>query len=307
VFAGINPLSSLHNSRLVTIYTPQGPVTIRTDQFLVGQILEEAGIDLEGLMVFPAPDEELLSSSIILISAPGVTIHVDGQELEVFSWAETVAELLLEQDIQVEGDIVSLPLDARIWAGLEITIIRVTREYEYLEESVAARVTYRNDATLAVGTERVQTPARDGQKKITYENIFHDWVKVARNRVGEEVIVQPVTGVILRGIKTVSRSTLGNSKVMEGIASFYGDPFHGRLTASGVRFNKHAMTAAHLTLPFGTRVRVTYLVTGKSVVVEINDRGPHIQGRIIDLSEAAAKAIGMHSAGLGRVRVEILN
>lgn len=307
VFAGINPLSSLQSGRKVTIYTTLGPVTIETDKILVAEILEEAGIVLEGEMSFPAPNEELKLSFIILTSAPGVTIYVDGQELEVFSWAETVADLLLEQDIQVEGDIVSLPLDEKIRAGLEITIIRVTREYEDIEESVTARITYRNDATLPAGTERVQTQAKDGKKKITYENIYHDGVKVARTRVGEEVVVQPVTGVILRGTKTASRSSVGNPTVVEGIASFYGDPFHGRFTASGVRFDKYAMTAAHRTLPFGTRVRVTYLLTGKSVVVEINDRGPHIAGRIIDLSEGAARAIGLYSAGLGKVRIEILN
>jgi rare lipoprotein A len=74
------------------------------------------------------------------------------------------------------------------------------------------------------------------------------------------------------------------------VASWYGPGFHGRLTANGERFNRNALTAAHRTLPFGTIVRVTY--RGKSVVVRINDRGPFIKGRTIDLSEAAAKKIG---------------
>lgn len=73
-------------------------------------------------------------------------------------------------------------------------------------------------------------------------------------------------------------------------ASWYGPGFHGRLTASGERFNQWAMTAAHKTLPFGTKVKVTY--KGKSVVVRINDRGPFTKGRTIDLSKAAAQRIG---------------
>lgn len=91
-----------------------------------------------------------------------------------------------------------------------------------------------------------------------------------------------------------------------GIASYYGRRFHGRLTANGERFNMNAMTAAHKTLPFGTRVRVTNPRNGKSVTVRINDRGPFIRGRTIDLSRAAAQRIGMISTGHARVKLDIL-
>jgi len=90
-------------------------------------------------------------------------------------------------------------------------------------------------------------------------------------------------------------------------ASYYGCDYHGRTTASGERFNMNAMTAAHRSLPFGTRVRVTNLNNGKSVVVRINDRGPFKHGRVIDLSRAAAKKIGLtEHAGLAPVKVEVL-
>jgi rare lipoprotein A len=89
-----------------------------------------------------------------------------------------------------------------------------------------------------------------------------------------------------------------------GIASWYGPGFHGRRTASGERFNTQAMTAAHKTLPFGTRVRVTSAATGKEVVVRINDRGPFIAGRIIDLSRAAALALGF--VGIKQVELQVL-
>ena len=90
----------------------------------------------------------------------------------------------------------------------------------------------------------------------------------------------------------------------EGIASWYGHPFHGRPTASGEIYSMYAMTAAHRTLPFGTRVRVHDLDNGKSVDVRINDRGPFVEGRIIDLSYSAAQAMGM--SGIAHVRLEIL-
>ena len=88
-----------------------------------------------------------------------------------------------------------------------------------------------------------------------------------------------------------------------GTASYYG---HGQVVASGARFNPGALTAAHRTLPFGTRVRVTHLGSGRSVEVRINDRGPFIAGRIIDLSRAAAAVIGMTASGVARVSMTIL-
>jgi rare lipoprotein A len=92
-----------------------------------------------------------------------------------------------------------------------------------------------------------------------------------------------------------------------GIASWYGPRFHGRRTASGEKFDQNALTAAHRTLPFGTRVRV-FTDDGRSVDVRINDRGPHLKQRIIDLSRAAAEALGLgtRQAGTKPVRITVL-
>ncbi|RAM49765.1 MAG: septal ring lytic transglycosylase RlpA family protein [Hapalosiphonaceae cyanobacterium JJU2] len=92
----------------------------------------------------------------------------------------------------------------------------------------------------------------------------------------------------------------------KGVASYYGYDFSGNKTATGERFNPHGMTAAHRSLPFGTRVRVTNTRNGRSVVVRINDRGPYIRGRVIDLSLGAARILGMMSSGIAPVRIEIL-
>jgi rare lipoprotein A len=88
-----------------------------------------------------------------------------------------------------------------------------------------------------------------------------------------------------------------------GMASFYGNE-SGSRTASGQRFNQNAMTAAHRTLPFGTKLRVTH--GGQSVIVTINDRGPFVRGRVLDLSTGAARAIGLTGAGVGRVVAEVM-
>ena len=90
----------------------------------------------------------------------------------------------------------------------------------------------------------------------------------------------------------------------EGIASWYGNDFHGRLTANGEVFDMHSVSAAHPTLPMPSYVRVTNLANQKSIVVRVNDRGPYAANRVIDLSVKAAKLIGFHDKGLGRVRVE---
>jgi rare lipoprotein A len=96
----------------------------------------------------------------------------------------------------------------------------------------------------------------------------------------------------------------GSGHSFSGMASFYGNE-SGSKTASGQRFNQNALTAAHRSLPFGTKLRVTH--GGRSVVVTINDRGPFIRGRVLDLSTGAARAIGLTSAGVGRVTAEVVS
>src|SRR5579871_5568690 len=101
---------------------------------------------------------------------------------------------------------------------------------------------------------------------------------------------------------TTQKTTTGT--IQRGIASWYGE---AQMTASGERFDPRAMTAAHRTLPLGSRVRVTNTRNGRSVIVRINDRGPYGKGRVIDLSRAAAAQLGMIDAGLAPVTIEVLS
>ena len=96
------------------------------------------------------------------------------------------------------------------------------------------------------------------------------------------------------------------AEVLKGQASYYADSLQGNATASGEAYDKNALTAAHRTLTFGTKVRVVYLKTGKAVEVTINDRGPHVKNRIIDLSGAAAASLGLKDDGIGEVEIEVL-
>jgi rare lipoprotein A len=94
--------------------------------------------------------------------------------------------------------------------------------------------------------------------------------------------------------------------VLTGRASWYGKAHHGLITASGERYDMHALTAAHRSLPFGTRLRVVNLTNDRAVEVRVNDRGPMVPGRILDLSYAAAQALGAVGAGIIPVRITVL-
>ena len=98
-----------------------------------------------------------------------------------------------------------------------------------------------------------------------------------------------------------------DSHELRGLASYYGRKFHGRRTASGEKYHRQQLTAAHRTIPFGTMVKVINLENDQSVIVRINDRGPFVKGRVIDLSYAAAKHIGMISKGIISVVLEIVD
>jgi rare lipoprotein A (peptidoglycan hydrolase) len=103
-----------------------------------------------------------------------------------------------------------------------------------------------------------------------------------------------------------SRAIASESHGEIGLASYYGCEFDSLPTASGERFDMRAMTAAHRTLPFGTRVRVTNIENGRSMVVRINDRGPFVKGRVLDLSYGAARRLGLVGVGVGPVEFEVL-
>ena len=158
-------------------------------------------------------------------------------------------------------------------------------------------------SSSAVGQEAPETEFEDRPtEEISFEDGFadfdvppppHDHPDSAVDITAIEPPEEPAAGEVKRDLGT-------------GHASYYGRRFAGRKTANGERFNPRAMTAAHKTLPFGSMVRVTNTRNGRSVIVRINDRGPFIKGRTIDLSRAAAERIGLVKRGVGEVRIELL-
>jgi peptidoglycan lytic transglycosylase len=131
----------------------------------------------------------------------------------------------------------------------------------------------------------------------------HAWHRHHHARIAPEGAQASVEGHSWRDANASMGPTSGSGRSFSGMASYYGNE-SGSRTASGQRMNASAMTCAHRSLPFGTKLRVTH--GGQSVVVTVNDRGPFVRGRVLDLSTGAARAIGLTSAGVGRVTAEVV-
>ncbi len=160
-------------------------------------------------------------------------------------------------------------------------------------------------------SQRVHTIQADGQTLVTLDSTTvipgvsasGNKALLVANRLRRSLGVSP-----LDDASQALGSFLGNVvATASGWASWYGPGFHGGRTANGERFDMNDLTAAHRTLPFGTRVRVTNIATGNSVVVRINDRGPFHGSRVMDLSRGAASVIGLTASGVARIRMEILD
>jgi rare lipoprotein A len=127
----------------------------------------------------------------------------------------------------------------------------------------------------------------------------------ARTHEGERAA--PATGTDPFALDSLDRAETVRSKPYQvGVASYYGRQFHGRTTANGERFNMYKLTAAHRALPLGTLLRVTNLRNGRCVRVKVNDRGPYVKGRVLDVSYQAARDLGMVRDGTTKVKIDIL-
>ena len=149
------------------------------------------------------------------------------------------------------------------------------------------------------------------QKKLNFQHKIFREIKKEKNEVASDLIkikkLRKTENNNIEQLKKVqSEPFYVAQSVRSGKASWYGPGFHGRRTANGERYNQYALTAAHRSLPFGTRVRVTNVNNGRSVVVRINDRGPFVGGRVIDVSTAAANNLGMIHHGVVPVRLQVL-
>ncbi|MBT9140488.1 MAG: Endolytic peptidoglycan transglycosylase RlpA [Dehalococcoidia bacterium] len=282
----------------------------------VGQVLAESDLFLrESDLLTPTEETRLKRGmEIRLQRAVPLFVHADGQTSLVYSTAATTAELLSELGVSVgQSDRVVPGLKQQLAEGAKVLVSRVRREIFREEVAIPFKTQHVNDPELASGRRRVVVAGKPGAMVRSYEIIYVDGQEEERSFIEEKRVSEPINSVVYVGTKKVApvitASARGGrvSKVIEGLASWYGPGFQGNRTAYGDIFDKNKLTAASPSREMaGKMVRVTYLRSGRSVDVLINDYGPHIPGRVIDLSMAAARAIGMLSSGVGKVRVKLL-
>ena len=288
--------------------------TVWTTARTVGEALEQLRID--------EPDAKLSATRGLSIGREGldlgvetakdVTLTVAGATAPV-RLTGTVADALAEVSVTPDADdIVTPAADTPLADGMEISYVKVDVVTTVKEKAIAFEKTEVKSGKLDKGTEKVTTKGVDGVANETWTEIYRDDVLVTSRVTETEVVKEAVDQVTTVGTRVpapkTSSSTSSGSDLTPATgntckASYY---WQGQMTANGERFNTNDLTAAHKTYAFGTRVKVTNPKNGQSVIVRINDRGPYISGRCLDLSTAAMKAIGGTSAGVITVNYEVV-
>jgi uncharacterized protein YabE (DUF348 family) len=288
--------------------------TIMTRANNVAQLLEEEGLYArDSDMLSPGLDAKVeRGMEITLRRAIPVFLETDGKTRLVYTTAANVEELLRGLDIRIEAEDRVVPgMDEALAHGAKLVVTRVSRERVEEEVPIPYRTEQLKNPDLLRGRQTVVTEGQPGILLRIYEIVYANGEEEERRLVDEKRIAEPVNKVVHVGTKesviTASARDGRVTQAIEGMASWYGAKFHGNTTAYGDIFDMYQMTAAFPDRSmYGKTLRVTYLKTGRSVDVLVNDYGPHVSGRIIDLSMAAARAIGLMADGVGRVKVEIL-
>jgi len=292
--------------------------TVESRAHSVGDLLEEQKIEVDFHdKLYPGIYAPLAEGTEVFIERTvPVEINQPGVGATYYTAAATVGEFLEEMDIPLDGSFFVTPqLDDPVIPGMEINLVprRVVAEFE--QKKIPYETRKNEDNSLLKGKHLIVTEGRDGVRELEYRVVYAGEKEISRELVQERILKEPITAVVNIGTKveksssqvvTASRGKRVQDYSNEGLASWYGADFQGRRTSSGEIYDQRRFTAAHRHLPFGTLVRVTFLRTGKSIEVTINDRGPLKNGRIIDLSGAAAEAIGLKPFGVGRVKIEVV-
>ncbi len=215
----------------------------------------------------------------------GHVVYVDNKQTVWF--VKEVGDMTTEQ----RAEVVASKIQKMLETGLDASSIKPVKDGAY---------TY-----LSAGDEKILTVDETNAKAVgvSVHELAYTWANNTRIALGASPLRKDYSDVS-RGFNDKESRYLGHT--MTGMASWYGAPFHGRRSSDGSRYNKEEFTAAHLTYPFGTLVKVTNLRTSKSCVVKITDRGPYAHGRIIDLSQKAAEEIGMIHSGVAKVKLEVV-
>ena len=278
------------------------------------------------------PDSKLSASRSTAIGREGlsfnistpknVTIDAAGTPVEL-RVAGTVGDALTTAEVTPdEDDVVTPAADTSLTDGLAITYTNVEQRTTSKEEEIPFEKKEEKSDELEEGKTKVTTEGVNGVKTQNFVEVYHNGTLFASELQNEQVTKEPVAQVTQVGTKkkaSKSSDDSSESSKSSGSGSGGGDlsPASGsscqasyywqeQTTASGERFNPSDLTAAHKTLPLGSKVKVTNPSNGKTVVVRINDRGPYVAGRCLDLSKAAMETIGGTSSGVITVNYEVL-
>jgi resuscitation-promoting factor RpfB len=292
---------SVRYGRPITVTIDGKQTTMWTTATTVEEALGLFGID-SGAKISTSRSTTISREGLSFdVNSPrNVTVTVDGATKPVTATG-TVLDALNAAGITLgTHDEVTPDLSAALTDDLAITIVRVEIRTVVKTVAVPYTTTTQNDATLASGTKKVQAPGVNGQAAETWEQTVRDGTIVGEVRVSSAVTAAAQAQVTLVGTKTATSATAptsttpatGNSCGVSWYAS-------GSRTANGEAFNPDGLTAASKTLPFNTLVKVTNPANGNSVIVRINDRGPYVTGRCLDLARGAFSQIA--SLGTGAI------
>ena len=282
--------------------------TVWTTARTVGEALQQLQIDEADAKLSATRSSGIAREGLdlVLTTAKDVTLVKAGDDADV-RLAGTVGDLLADQGITADDDdIVKPALDTALEDGMKVKYVEVTVKKRTEKTTVKHEYRRVNTKSMTKGATKVDTKGVNGKAVETYKEVYRDGKLHSSKLVGTEVTKKPVTEVIKVGTKVVKPKANPNLSPASGSsckASYY---WQGQMTANGEQFNTNDLTAAHKSLPFNTRVKVTNPSNNKSVIVRINDRGPYISGRCLDLSRAAMQAIGGTSAGVITVNYQVV-
>lgn len=274
----------------------------------VAGLLDQAEIVVQdGDVVTPALDVRIEDGMVVVVRhAISVTVVVSGEASDIKVIGQTVADALVAVGVDPSAGMVTDPvIDAPLEEDMTIRVSEVFARLTEEQREIPFEVVTRNDATVAQGTRTVETAGVPGSELLVYETVVVDGVPGEPTLKAQAVVNQPVDEVVVIGTKrstghtTVSRDS---SEWRTAICSWYGPGFYGQNTASGVKLTESSMILAHRSLPFGTRVEVSY--NGRTVIAEVQDRGPYSGGRTFDLGPGTAKALGF--SGVKTISYRIL-
>lgn len=236
--------------------------------------------------VFPSRDKKVFNEDVITIAREHVVkVSVDGEEKDVRTFRDYLVHAITRSGITIEkNDIIKPSREALVYTDMDATIIRVVIKEETVTKKIPFKTEEREDDTVNFLKRFTQQKGENGAKEIIYEVAYHDGEEVARDVKSENVTKEPVTEVVVQGTKVVV------GKKHTGGCSWYA--------------HTGTLSAANPWMPIGSYARVTNTANGKSVIVRINDRGPFVAGRIIDLDKVAFEKIASLGTGVINVKME---